>query len=247
MFQQQDARRRPPAPTPAETPSADHPAAAPPAAARRGSPPRSPARAASAAGSGSRRSRSTPLARARSSSVACTPVSSIFRHRNARASALTMALSTRGRGAHGAPSGVTTSFRPPRFLNVVGSDRAFWGLAIEIARSGKTMVFHWRGYLEREAWIFLSSGILGSARGSLLTIHHGDWSAYPQGDDFHAPLIQLTAFPAKQPSRVDDMDDPPSNLCACEGRPWRTCRSIFTLRSGRRSTLDAPSWHDRGY
>ena len=25
-----------------------------------------------------------------------------------------MALSTRGRGAHGAPSGVTTSFRPPR-------------------------------------------------------------------------------------------------------------------------------------
>ena len=31
-----------------------------------------------------------------------------------------MALSTRGRGAHGAPSGVTTSFRPPRFLNVSG-------------------------------------------------------------------------------------------------------------------------------
>ena len=27
---------------------------------------------------------------------------------------LTMALSTRGRGAHIAPSGVTTSFRPPR-------------------------------------------------------------------------------------------------------------------------------------
>ena len=46
--------------------------------------------------------------------VACTPVSSIFRHRNARASALTMALSTRGRGAHVAPSGVTTSFRPAR-------------------------------------------------------------------------------------------------------------------------------------
>jgi len=52
--------------------------------------------------------------------VACTPPSSIFRHRNARASALTMALSTRGRGAHSAPSGVTTSFRPPRFLNVSG-------------------------------------------------------------------------------------------------------------------------------
>ena len=31
-----------------------------------------------------------------------------------------MALSTRGRGAHGAPSGVTTIFRPPRFLNVIG-------------------------------------------------------------------------------------------------------------------------------
>ena len=33
---------------------------------------------------------------------------------------MTIALSTRGRGAHGAPSGVTTSFRPPRFLNVIG-------------------------------------------------------------------------------------------------------------------------------
>ena len=31
-----------------------------------------------------------------------------------------MALSTRGRGAHAAPSGVTTSFRPPRFVNVSG-------------------------------------------------------------------------------------------------------------------------------
>ena len=31
-----------------------------------------------------------------------------------------MALSTRGRGAHAAPSGVTTSFRPPRFRNVSG-------------------------------------------------------------------------------------------------------------------------------
>ena len=54
------------------------------------------------------------MALARSSSVACTPASSIFRHRNARASALTIALSTRGRGAHGAPSGVTICFRPPR-------------------------------------------------------------------------------------------------------------------------------------
>jgi hypothetical protein len=31
-----------------------------------------------------------------------------------------MALSTRGRGAHSAPSGVTTRLRPPRFLNVNG-------------------------------------------------------------------------------------------------------------------------------
>jgi hypothetical protein len=30
----------------------------------------------------------------------------------------TASLSTRGRGAHSAPSGITTSFRPPRFLNV---------------------------------------------------------------------------------------------------------------------------------
>ena len=42
------------------------------------------------------------------------------RCRNARASALTTTLSTRGRGAQGAPSGVTTSFRPPRFVNVSG-------------------------------------------------------------------------------------------------------------------------------
>ena len=30
-----------------------------------------------------------------------------------------MALSSWGRGAHAAPSGVTTSFRPPRFRNVI--------------------------------------------------------------------------------------------------------------------------------
>ena len=49
------------------------------------------------------------------------PSSSISRHRNARASALTIALSTRGRGAHSVPSGVTTNFRPPRFLNISGT------------------------------------------------------------------------------------------------------------------------------
>jgi hypothetical protein len=31
-----------------------------------------------------------------------------------------MALSTRARGAHAAPSGATTSFRRRRFLNVIG-------------------------------------------------------------------------------------------------------------------------------
>ena len=31
-----------------------------------------------------------------------------------------MALSTRGRGAYGAPSDVTTSFRPPRFRKDIG-------------------------------------------------------------------------------------------------------------------------------
>ena len=45
----------------------------------------------------------TPFARASSSRVPCTPVYSIVCHRNARASALTMALSTRGRGADGPP------------------------------------------------------------------------------------------------------------------------------------------------
>jgi hypothetical protein len=99
-------------PTQAETPPTDHPAAAKPAAVRPESPPRSPARAPRG-----RRIRLTQVALtasalAKSSIVACTPSSSIFRHRNARASALTMALSTRGRGAHAAPSGVTTSFRP---------------------------------------------------------------------------------------------------------------------------------------
>ena len=83
----------------------------PPAAAHRGSPGQWPARAASAAALGSCRPAS-PFSRASSSIVPHTPASSIFRHRNARASALTIALSTRGRGAYGAPSGVTTSFRP---------------------------------------------------------------------------------------------------------------------------------------
>ena len=103
-----------------ETPPADPPAASLPVAARRGSPRRYSARAASAAAPGSCSSRSPSRACANSSIVPHTPSSSIRCHRNARASALTIALSTRGRGAHAAPSGVTITFRPPRFLNVIG-------------------------------------------------------------------------------------------------------------------------------
>jgi hypothetical protein len=58
----------------------------------------------------------TPFALARSLIVEGTPVSSIFRHRDARANAFNIALSTRGSGGHSAPSGVTTGFRPPRLL-----------------------------------------------------------------------------------------------------------------------------------
>ena len=75
--------------------------------------------ASSGASSVRRRTRLTyvacmPFARAMSSKIAYTPVSSIVRHRNAGASAFTIALSTRGRGSRSAPSGVTTRCRPPR-------------------------------------------------------------------------------------------------------------------------------------
>jgi hypothetical protein len=70
--------------------------------------------------------------------VAYTPSFSILRHRNARASALTIALSTLGRGAHAAPSGVTTSFRPPRLLNV----RGMW--TVIVSPSAETVA---RGHL----------------------------------------------------------------------------------------------------
>ena len=43
--------------------------------------------------------------------------------------------------------------------------------------------------------IFEHPGNLGAARGTLITVHHADWPAYPQGDDFYTPLLQLTAFP----------------------------------------------------
>lgn len=43
--------------------------------------------------------------------------------------------------------------------------------------------------------LFDHPGNLGSVRGTLLTVHHADWPAYPQGDDFRAALLQLAAFP----------------------------------------------------
>ena len=45
-----------------------------------------------------------------------------------------MALSTRGRGAHVAPSGVTTSLRPPRFLNVSG----MWSIVFPVGRDRRS-------------------------------------------------------------------------------------------------------------
>jgi len=42
--------------------------------------------------------------------------------------------------------------------------------------------------------IFEHPGNLGPTRGSLSTIHHADWPAYPEGDDFWTPFLQLTAF-----------------------------------------------------
>lgn len=55
--------------------------------------------------------------------------------------------------------------------------------------------------------IFDHPGNLGSTRGTLLTIHHADWPAYPEGEDFRTPLLQLTAFPpGTQFHVVDDID-----------------------------------------
>jgi hypothetical protein len=45
--------------------------------------------------------------------------------------------------------------------------------------------------------IFDHPGNLGSVRGTLFTVHHADWPAYPQGNDFRLTLLQLTAFPAR--------------------------------------------------
>jgi hypothetical protein len=50
-------------------------------------------------------------------------------------------------------------------------------------------------------------GNLGPVRGSLLTIHHADWPAYPEGEDFTQALFQFTAFPPDTKFIVvDDID-----------------------------------------
>jgi hypothetical protein len=77
------------------------------------------------------------------SSVAYKPSSSIRRQRNARPSACTMPLSTHGRGTHSAPSGVATSFRPPRLAELdprMYDDRWFHRKArrFPLARHGGT-------------------------------------------------------------------------------------------------------------
>ena len=59
--------------------------------------------------------------------------SDIRRHRNARAIALTMALSTRGRGAHGAASGVTTSSRPTGDIDIHGTHAGCDGRPVFVA------------------------------------------------------------------------------------------------------------------
>src|SRR5690349_9352616 len=76
--------------------------------------------------------------------------------------------------------------------------------------------------------IFEHPGNLGPARGTLLTVHHADWPAYPEGEDFRAPLLQLTAFPSgTEFPVVDDIDrsllliaDVP---CGAPDKPFDPC------------------------
>lgn len=50
-------------------------------------------------------------------------------------------------------------------------------------------------------------GALGPQRGSLFTIHHGNWPTYPSGDNWLEPLFQFTAFaPGTGFVEVDDID-----------------------------------------
>lgn len=56
--------------------------------------------------------------------------------------------------------------------------------------------------------IFNHPGNLGGGvRGSIFTVHHADWPAYPQGEDFEETLFQFTAFPKSTSFLViDDID-----------------------------------------
>ena len=63
--------------------------------------------------------------------------------------------------------------------------------------------------------IFDHPGNLGSARGTLFTVHHADWPAYPQGDDFRAALLQLTAFPGHTEFVAVDHIDQSALFIAC--------------------------------
>lgn len=58
-------------------------------------------------------------------------------------------------------------------------------------------------------------GNLGPTRGNLLTVHHADWPAYPQGDDFRTALLQLTAFPAGTEFKAVDHIDKSALFIAC--------------------------------
>lgn len=58
-------------------------------------------------------------------------------------------------------------------------------------------------------------GNLGAVRGTLLTVHHADWPAYPQGEDFRATLLQLTAFPVDTAFKAMDHIDRSALLIAC--------------------------------
>lgn len=63
--------------------------------------------------------------------------------------------------------------------------------------------------------LFDHPGNLGPTRGTLFTVHHADWPAYPQGDDFRTPLLQLTAFPAGTEFKVVDHIDKSALFIAC--------------------------------
>jgi hypothetical protein len=58
-------------------------------------------------------------------------------------------------------------------------------------------------------------GNLGATRGTLFTVHHADWPAYPQGEDFRMPLLQLTGFPINTEFLTVDHIDQSTLFAAC--------------------------------